>query len=97
MQGVPSLPEELEVHKSRQASLIALISEFGNANKINKKVRGCDGAHDYVRTENSEVCSRTHARLVLRVFPCLSSLHHLHGMLTLKWTLGTENKRIGSQ
>jgi hypothetical protein len=55
VQGVLSLPEELEVHKSRQASLIALISEFGNANMVNTKVRGCDGAQDYVRTGNTEV------------------------------------------
>jgi hypothetical protein len=50
---------------------------------VNTKVPGCDGAQDYVRTGNREVWSRTHARLVLRVFPCLSSLHPLHGVSQL--------------
>lgn len=31
VQGVLSLPEELEVYKSSQASLVALSSGFGNA------------------------------------------------------------------
>lgn len=55
VQGVLSLPEELEVYKSSQASLVALSSGFGNATMVNTRFWGCDDAQGHVRTENNEV------------------------------------------
>lgn len=37
VQGVLSLPEELEVYKSSQASLVVLSSGFGNATMVNTR------------------------------------------------------------